>query len=293
VDGRILQQLFALFPPTSLFPNLHAFDFSQDSNFDFSLLRQFLSPELAFLGFCIPSGTLAHDVEKLVDALPEAAPGLQQLAISVDRDGSPIRQVHLPLTKIPKLNTLLVLENSCLAKHNIADIEHLHFLETLALTLQRGSDAVDDSPSGDMPFQFSSLKCLALNADCLQHCTTFLRRFGGPKLSSITIEYEKRALPEEVAEFFLSLHTSCPDFASLETISVRRYGDLWDLDLPNPLPSRVFRPLFKYRRLTTAKVSGIGQYCLDDDFLEDLTVACPDIHITFTTTKYQEELANL
>ncbi|KAG0707369.1 hypothetical protein DFH29DRAFT_1076400 [Suillus ampliporus] len=75
LHSRVLHRLFALFPPTLLFPNLHKLDFEvvsdrPDFSPDFLLLRQFLSPGLDVLAFAIPSGIPAHEVEQLVDVLP-------------------------------------------------------------------------------------------------------------------------------------------------------------------------------------------------------------------------------
>ncbi|KAG0691563.1 hypothetical protein DFH29DRAFT_1010769 [Suillus ampliporus] len=275
----VLHKLFALFPPTSLFPNLHKLDFKVVSDRpefspDLALLRQFLSPGLEVLAFCLPSGIPVHELERLLDALAAQASGMRQIVISADHDGSPC-QIDLPFNKMQKLNLLDVLRNVCLTRHSIADIGHLRSLQVLALNLHEGFGDMDPR-LGDMRLELGALNRLTLVADRLQLCTSFLLGVITPQLSSISIKYSKYAAQVEVGELVLSLHTSCKSFAFLEDISVHRDSGL-SQHVYSPLPSDLFRPLLKFRRLTDVKFIATGQYCLDDAFIEDAAVAWPDI----------------
>ncbi|KAG0707365.1 hypothetical protein DFH29DRAFT_897056 [Suillus ampliporus] len=281
--SRVLHRLFTLFPPTSLFPNLHKLDFEVVSDLtefspDFPLLRQFLSPGLDVLAFVLPSGIPAHEVEQLVDVLPTQGSGLRQLVISADHWGPPF-QIDLALNKMQKLNLMAILRNVCLTRHSIADIGRLRSLQVLVLTLH-GSDVLEDLRLGDMPLELSALSCLMLVSDRLQLCTSFLLRVVTPQLSNIGIKYTKYAAPAEVGDFVLSLHTSCRSSTSLKDISVQHHTT-WlshlNRNLHSPLPSHLFRPLLTFRRLKTIKFVAMGQYCLDDAFIDDAAVAWPDI----------------
>ncbi|KAG1729616.1 uncharacterized protein EDB91DRAFT_1338973 [Suillus paluster] len=259
---RILQRLFAQFPPTSLFPNLITLDFEvvfdlAEFSSNFLLLRQFLSPRLEMLAFSVPLGLPAHEVGQLVDAFPVEASGLRQLVISADYSDSPCH-IDLPLNKLAKLILLDVIRGVCLTGHSIADIGRLRSLQVLALTLHEGSGVLQDSRSTDTPVELSALNRLGLVADRMQLCTSFLLRVITPHLSSIGIKYTKYATPAEVGNYNRPLYQ--------------------DLNLYSPLSSHLFRPLLKFRGLKTAKFIGIGKYCLDDAFIEDAAVAWPDIH---------------
>lgn len=295
VHSRFLQPLFALFPPTSLFLNLIDLDFSAVADLreltpklQFSLLRQFLSHKLGFLAFRVPSGAPAQDLEQFVDILPVEASSLRQLVIAAETDGAPPRQIHLPLIKMQKLNALGIIRNACLTKHSIAVTKHMRSLRCLALHL-KGSDALEGWD--DMPL-LSLLECLALDADNIQQCRSFLSRVSTPRLSSLGIKYIKRALPEEVDDFFVFLQSSFPAPASLKSIFVHRHGDVshGDLDLESPLPSHIFRPLLKFRRLTTVKLLAMGEYCLDDNFIQEAAVAWPDIQELWFASKQADSL---
>ncbi|OJA16452.1 hypothetical protein AZE42_03794 [Rhizopogon vesiculosus] len=286
VHSRVLQQLFTLFPPASLFPNLSDLDFSAVSdswelipNLHFSPLRQFLSSKLRFLAFLVPSAAPAHELEQFINILPAEASGLRQLVIYAENDGAPHRQIDLPLINMRKLNALGIIRYACLMKRSIADIKYLRFLHVLALNLGGGSDSVEDSRPGDVPLELTLLRYITLDADRLQHCTSFLLPISIPQLSSLSIKYNKHAFPTEANDFFLCLHASCPVPASLKTLSIHCYGAVShrDIDLHNHLPSHHFRALLKFRRLTTVKFLAMGQYCLDDGFMEDAAVAWPDI----------------
>ncbi|KAG0697211.1 hypothetical protein DFH29DRAFT_1023088 [Suillus ampliporus] len=286
--SRVLQQLFALFSPISLFPNLHKLDFQVVSDRpvfspDFLLLRQFLSPGLEMLGFVLPSGIPVHEVEQLVDALRAQASGLRKLVISAIHVGAPC-QIDLPFNKMQQLNLLAILCNVCLTRHNVADIGLLRSLRLLALTLHGGSGVLEDLQLRDVPLELSALNCLTLVADRLQLCTSFLLRVVTPHVSNISIKYTEYAAPKEVGKFVLSLHASCQSFASLEYISVQRQSSLSRLDLNHldlnfydPFPSHLFRPLLKFRGLTTVQFMDVGKYCLDDAFIDDAAVAWPGI----------------
>ncbi|KAJ8580140.1 hypothetical protein M405DRAFT_847805 [Rhizopogon salebrosus TDB-379] len=296
VHSGVLQPLFVLFPPSSLFPNLSNLDFSAVSDLreltpklQFSILRQFLSPMLGFLAFIVPSTVSTHELEGFVNILPEAS-DLRQLVISAENDGEPRRQIHLPLSKMQKLNALGVIHNVCLANRCMADIEQLRFLHVLALDLEGGHNDGEDSRLGDVPLELSLLGFLTLDADRMQHCTSFLHRISTPQLSNISIKYSEHALSAEVNDFLLSLRASCPVSASLETLSVHCYGDISyrDLDLHNSLTSDVFRPLLTFGRLTVVKFLATGKFHLDDGFMEAAAVAWPDVQELSFASKHSD-----
>ncbi|KAG0702540.1 hypothetical protein DFH29DRAFT_495018 [Suillus ampliporus] len=278
--SHVLHKLFALFPPTLLFPNLHKLDFEVVSDRpefspDFALLRQFRLPRLEVLAFRLPSGIPVHEIEQLVDTIQAQASGLRQLVISASHVGAPF-QIDLPFNKMPKLNLLAMLCNVCLTRHNIADTGLLRSLQVLSLTLHEGSGVLADLQLRDMPLELSALNNLTLIVDRLQLCTSFLLHVITPQLSRIDIMYCKYAAPQEVGKFVRSLHTTCQSFASLKNVSV--HGDRGPPQgFYNPLSSDLFRPLLKFRRLTHVKFIATGQYCLDDAFINDAAVAWPDI----------------
>jgi hypothetical protein len=245
---------------------------------------------LAFLAFLVPSTVSTHESEGLVNVLPEAS-DLWQLVVSAEDDGAPRRQIHLPLNKMQKLNALGVIHNACLAKRCIADIEQLRFLHVLALDLEGGHDDGEGSRLGDVPLELSLLEYLTLDPDRMQHCTTFLHRISTLQLSNISIKYSEHALSAEVNDFLLSLHTSCPVSAPLETLSVHCYGGISyrDLDLHNPLTSDVFRPLLMFGRLTGVKFLATGKFHLDDGFMEAAAVAWPDVQELNFASKHSDE----
>ncbi|KAG1740957.1 hypothetical protein EDB19DRAFT_1828346 [Suillus lakei] len=279
--SSVLHQLFALFPPTSLFPKLCALDSKAVSDLpecrlDFSLLRQFLSPALEELLFEVPSGVPADELEQLVAALPEAS-GLRSLSIS-GPSGTPYH-LTLPLKDMRKLNSLSMVEIDVYpTMYNIANLQHLRSVQNLELSNLEGvSSTMANSPLGSMPLELSSLKNLLLCGDRIQWCTSFLLRVVTPQLSSIEIKYYDRALLQEVRELMLSIYTSCQVSTSLEDIFVGGLSP-WDPDLVCPqLPSYIFRPLLKFRNLANVNFIDIGQFCLDDAFIEDAAVAWPNI----------------
>ncbi|KAG0702956.1 hypothetical protein DFH29DRAFT_1079208 [Suillus ampliporus] len=273
--SRVLHKLFTLFPPTSLFPNLYKLDFDivydrPEFSPDFALLRQFLSPGLEALAFWLPSGIPVQAVRQLVDAVAAQASGVRHMVISAGHHGPPW-QIDLPLHKMQKLNILAVLRNTCLTRRSFAEIGRLRSLQVLELTLHEEFDILEDSRLGDMQLELSALKRLTLVAFRLQSSTSFLLHVITPQLSNIDITYCKYATPAEVGEFVLSLHTSY-----LEAIAV--YRDTGPLRRAhNSLPSDLFRPLLKFRRLKSVKFMYTRQYCLDDAFMDDAAVAWPDI----------------
>ncbi|KAG0707368.1 hypothetical protein DFH29DRAFT_25789 [Suillus ampliporus] len=175
---------------------------------------------------------------------------------------------------------VMTIRNVCLTRHSMANIGHLRSLQVLELTLHESSNL-------DMPLELSTLKSLTLVSDRLPLCTSFLLLAITPQLSNIAINYTRYAAPAEVGEFVLSLHTSCRSFASLEDIFVRHYFLFSHLDpnLPSPLPSHLFRPLLRFRRLKTVKFIAMGKYCFDDAFIEDAAVAWPDIQELWFTSE--------
>jgi hypothetical protein len=290
-SGPVLRQLFALFPPAQLFPNLCALYFGAVSQLpefrsDFLLLRQFLFPELGTLRFDLPVDVLASEVEQIMGALSAEVSGLRELCITAD-SGPPA--FHFQVPKLPKLNNLDIhLWNAGLTWHNIPHIQHSHRLQSLTLSV-RGPFNIGN-PSGNVPLDLSTLKHLGVYGVSLQDCTDFLLQVATPQLSAIEISYNRAANPAQITAFIESLAASCQTFGSLEQLSMvdHSYTCWWDFGPHNLLHSHIFRPLLKYRRLSTVKFGDIGRYCLDDEFIEDVAVAWPGLReLKFASEKLQ------
>ncbi|KAG2346584.1 hypothetical protein BDR05DRAFT_959517 [Suillus weaverae] len=294
LDSHVVQQLFALFAPTELFPNLYALQFDAVSNrlqrsSDFWLLRQFFSPMLEKLIFNVPSTAPAHEVEQLVGALAAEASGLRQLSISVHYGGA-VCHFALPLSleRIPKLNRLdMGAVGVCPAIHSIANIQHWRALKSLSLMLQEESGTMGNSASIDVPLKLSVLERLILYAGRLRLCTSFLLQIATPRLACLEVEYCTPAVPEEVTAFMLSLETCCQTFANMEQIC---FGHSFCCGPAlHPLPSDVFRPLLKFTRLTYVDFLNMGNYCLDDTFIGDAAVAWPGIRMLRFIAEHQTD----
>ncbi|KAG2125422.1 hypothetical protein DEU56DRAFT_962076 [Suillus clintonianus] len=266
ISRRVLQQLFKLFPPAWLICRSCV----QTSGCFANSFR----PGLETLLFDVPPGVQERKVEQLFDALLAEAPGLQRLSISAARFTIPPSLVKLPKLKQLSIDGI----NVCLAMQNITNIQHSCRLDTLMLTLYGTSNDVDNPPSGDLPLELRTLKHLILAANNLPLCTSFLHQVTTPHLSSIHISYSTPARPTEITAFIESLSMSCQTFASLEKISMA--GDSYQRpgpDCHSILPSHIFRPLLKFRRLSTVIFSDIGIYDLDDAFIDDVAVAWPNL----------------
>ncbi|KAG1875998.1 hypothetical protein C8R48DRAFT_811267 [Suillus tomentosus] len=128
-----------------------------------------------------------------------------------------------------------------------------------------------------IPLELPGLKTLYLSEGSLPQCTHFLRQVTTRQLSHINISYCGSSSPAEVTAFVESLSTSCQTFAHLERIYVVDTSEHPDYLLVIPLHSESFQPLFKFKRLLSVKFIGIGNFELDDRFLNDVPVAWPNI----------------
>ncbi|KAG2090373.1 uncharacterized protein F5147DRAFT_787257 [Suillus discolor] len=264
---------------------------------ELSLLRQFLSPELETLTFNVLPGTPMHEVEQLFDALFTEAPGLRQLSLHSAHNLSacPSKVPKLP----KKLNGLSIgLLGMDLMKQIIPNIQHLRSLQTLTLALGKSVDVVFQ-PSGGMPLELSTLKHLYLPGARLENCISFLHKVTMPRLSVLEISYYTTAQPPEITAVIESLSTSCKTFAFLEDITVVDYSEnpSEELGPDDQLHSSIFRPLLRFRRLSSVKFIDIGKYCLDDAFIEDVAIAWPDLcTLTFASKvpgEYQVTLTSV
>ncbi|KAG2136599.1 uncharacterized protein EDB93DRAFT_1253894 [Suillus bovinus] len=222
LSGPVLRQLFALFPPATLFPKLRTLHFdavSPDSldvgSDSLSLLRQFFSPELENLTFIIPRSVRRNELEQLLGGLSTDASGLRQLAVN---------KLDFPQYIVPELpKTLNGLDIGPipmdLMRQNIANIQHLLCLQTLTLRIY-GSEDMKTQPSGDMPLKLSTLKRLNLFGFYLEDCIFFLDQIAMPRLSVIEISYYEDATPAEITAVIKSISTACNTFAFLKEISV-------------------------------------------------------------------------
>ncbi|KAG1813058.1 hypothetical protein EV424DRAFT_1557643 [Suillus variegatus] len=302
-SGQIIQQLFELFPPAVLFPRLRTLHFNTVSrhwrNFssELSLLRQFLSPRLERLAYYIESRVPMREVEQLFDAIFTQAPGLQQLSL---HSAHKLSACPSKVPKLPKkLNVLSIgTLRMDLMKQIIPDIQHLRSLQTLTLALGKSVDMVFQPPGG-MPLELSTLKHLYLTGARLENCTSFLHKIVMPQLSVLEISYHTATGPAEITAVIKSLSTSCKTFAFLENITVVDYSEnpSEELGPDDQLHSSIFRPLLRFRRLSSVKFIDIGKYCLDDAFIEDVAVAWPDLRtLTFASNvpgEYQVTLTSV
>ncbi|KAG1817450.1 hypothetical protein EV424DRAFT_1028355 [Suillus variegatus] len=276
VIGHVLKRLFKRFPPATLFPNLCELHFEAvfgllERSSKFWLLRQFVSPGLQALRFDV-TGIATHEVEQLFAALPTEAYGLRQLSVSAG-NGTTALTVPPSLGKLPKLMRLAIFGiDVALTRQTITNIQQARCLQTLKLNLCGAS-----CDASGIPLELPSLKTLYLSEGSLSHCTHFLRQVTTRQLSHINISYRGSSSPAEVTAFVESLSTSCQTFEHLERIHVIDKSEHPDYLLVIPLHSESFRPLFKFRRLSSVKFIGIGNFELDDRFLNDIPVVWPSI----------------
>ncbi|KAG2138278.1 hypothetical protein BD769DRAFT_1663856 [Suillus cothurnatus] len=240
---RALQRIFERFPPAILFPKLCALDFEAvfglpECSMKFLLLRQFMSPGLESLRFDVPGGTPTREVEQLLDAFPAEASDLRQLSISAGHGAT-------TLTVPPSFGKLVKL--IVLAIHGI----------DLGV------------------FRHSCLLCAG--PPTMRECTHFLRQVTSRQLANISIGYSEPACPTKIKEFVESMSTSCQNPGHLQQIYVMDASHVDDSELAIPLPSEIFRPLLKFGKLLSVEFIGIGNYNLDDRFINDVAVAWPNI----------------
>ncbi|KAG2072793.1 hypothetical protein BDR04DRAFT_1152895 [Suillus decipiens] len=273
---HVLQRLFERFSPTKLFPKLCALDVGPmldpvDCSTRFLLLRRFLSSKLEGLRFDIPGGILTDEAEQFFDALPAEAYGLRQLTLSASCGTTP-SQVLPSLGKLPKLMKLTIHGiDVSLTRAIVTNIQQVWGLQTLILHLY--GTYCDE---GGMPLELHGLKILALFGRSLPLCTHFLRQVTTRQLSSIYISYEEHACPTKIIAFIESLSTSQTS-GSLEHIEAFDLSYAHHDDVFIPLPSEIFRPLLRFNRLSSVQLVDIGNYILDDSFIEDVAVSWPNI----------------
>jgi hypothetical protein len=283
VSGQVLQRLFELFPPATLFPNLSTLNSHvlRESSSNLSLVQKFMSPRLETLLLDVPGHIPTHEVEQFLGALPIEAHGLRQLSISTDH-GATAFAVPPSFGNLPKLLALAIHGvDVCLTRQTIANIQQARCLHTLTLGL-RGTS----SDCGGMALELCSLEHLTLSGNSLPQCTHFLHQIITPRLSHISIKYSNLASPIEITVFMESLCTSCQNYGSLKQIHVVGTTHSNDHGLVIPLSSEIFRPLLKFAGLLSVSFVDIGIYDLDDRFLDDIAVAWRDIkELKFNTKR--------
>jgi hypothetical protein len=273
ISGLVLKRLFEQFPPVALFPNLYSFDSLAlgESSSDLPLVRKFMSPELESLCLDASAQFPTHEVEQFLVALPSEAHCLRELSISVDNGDMPIA-VLPSFGKLPKLITLSIRRADVLTRQAITNIQQARCLKTLNLSLHGTSH-----DGGVIALELSSLERLSLSGDDLPQCTHFIRQITTRQLSHVAIEYFQPASPTEITVFMESLSISCQNHGSLKQIFVVDKTDLDDAERVIPLSSEVFRPLLKFTGLLSVSFEGIGNYDLDNRFINDIPDAWPGI----------------
>jgi hypothetical protein len=228
-----------------------------------------MSPGLEALFLDVSAQSQTHEVEQFLAALPVEAHGLRQLSISMGMAFAVLPSFE----KLPKLLTLTIDGvDVCMMRQAITNIQQARYLNTLKLSLHGTS-----YDGGVMALELSSLDCLSLSGDVLPQCTHFIRQITTRQLSYVTIEYHQPASPIEITAFMESLSISCQNHGSLKQICVVDDTDLEDVELVIPLSSAVFRPLLKFTGLLYVVFEGIGNYNLDDRFINDIPDAWPRI----------------
>lgn len=281
-SAPVLQRLFELFPPATLFPKLCTLHFHAVSRLpqfrsNFFLLRQFFLPGLETLKFDVPVDVPTPEVEQLLGALSAEASGLRQLAITAGQGRSVCR---FTAPEMPKLTHLSINGfDGGPMRQNIINIQNSRCLHTLTLIMHGPFDM--NASSGDMPLELSTLERLSLACSRLRDCTSFLLQVATPHLSAIDIKYSTGTYKAETTTtaFIETLAASCRTSASLETITVADISPSHQRgpETPSQLHSHVFRPLLQFRRLSIVNFFDVGTYCLDDAFIEDIAVAWPDL----------------
>ncbi|KIK43157.1 hypothetical protein CY34DRAFT_82326 [Suillus luteus UH-Slu-Lm8-n1] len=273
VSGLVLRKLFEQFPPATLFPNLCAFNSNalEESCSDLMLVREFLSPALEALW--LDAGSFSMDeMDSFFDALPEEADGLRELSISVDNGEMPTEVLEV-FGELPRLIKLSLCGVDVLTRQALTNIQQARGLKTLKLAFP---DEVS-CEGGFRALEFSSLEHLFLIADYLPHCTYFLHHITTRHLSHITIEYTHPASPKEITAFIESLSASHQNHRSLKKIRLVDETRLENAATVIPLPSDVFRPLLNFTGLLSVDFLGIGNYNLDNRFINDIPNAWPHI----------------
>ncbi|KAG1732537.1 hypothetical protein EDD22DRAFT_960343 [Suillus occidentalis] len=276
VSGLVLWRLFERFPPATLFPNLCSFDSQalREYSSDISLVGGFMSPALEVLLLDVSAQSPTHEVEEFFRTLPERARGLRELSISMG-DGDMAFAVLPSFGNLPKLIALTIRKvNVSMTRQVITNIQQARYLNTIELTLH---GTAYDHDGGVTALELGSLERLSLFGDILPQCTHFIRQITTRRLSHVTILYHQPASPIEIAVLMESLSTSCQTYGSLKEIEVKDDSDGRNTELVIPLSSEVFRPLLKFTGLLSVIFQGIGNYNLDNRFINDIPDAWPGI----------------
>ncbi|KAG1733557.1 hypothetical protein EDB19DRAFT_1830937 [Suillus lakei] len=275
----VLESLFLQIHPKLLFPNLFALYFRIELEHpelcsNFRRLQHFFSPKLELLILNVPRGIPTDEVERLIGALSLKAYNLRQLSI-LDQ-GTSTFIAPPSIGRLRRLFALTIDIDIGLTRQTIANIQPARHLQTLFLTL--GGTSHD---AGGIPLALPNLKRLDLFCHSLAPCTHFVRQVTAAHLLILGITYRKPASPSEIGVLMESLSTTCEIFGSLKEICLVDQSDTdhghEDPEVHIPLPSEIFRPLLKFRNLVFVAFVGIGNYELDDRFIDDAAVAWPGI----------------
>jgi hypothetical protein len=231
-----------------------------------------MSPGLEELLLDVSARFTTHEVEQFLGALPIEAHGLRQLSTWIDRGAT----AFLPsFGKLPKLFALTIRGvDMCLTRQVITNIQQARCLNTLKFSMCGSS-----YDGGVMALKLSCLEHLSLSGDDLPQCTHFIRQITTRQLSHVAIQYLQPASPIEITVLIESLSISCQNHVSLKQIRVVDGTYVENAEFDIPLSSEVFRPLLKSTGQFSVDFDGIGNYNLDDRFIDDIPDAWPGIQV--------------
>ncbi|KAH7929962.1 hypothetical protein BV22DRAFT_93909 [Leucogyrophana mollusca] len=249
-------------PPTLLlFPNLRKLNaWSVDAGF----IRLCLSPGLVSFSL----GGFGR-CEQIVPSLAALCPQLQRVELGVP--GAPL--AYDTLVKWAHLKHLSCGEITTEAFNYLA---RLPSLKTLDFWLPSAAPTVVGGQ-----YAFASLHALRIRSNTFSPSALFLPSMSGPlrKFSLHLVANKAAPSPDAIREVFESLSSGC----TLDTLLQVRLDLNWNGDPPLPgvstLTLDIFKPLFSLRNLRTLSIISGCTFSLDDDDLECMALAWPQLEV--------------
>ncbi|OJA19203.1 hypothetical protein AZE42_09850 [Rhizopogon vesiculosus] len=261
VHEDALPLLFARRSPLSLFPSLSSLDFSIlscDSR-NFPLIRDFLSPKLTNLSFALPRTMCPQDICGVLEALPQKATHLENVAISSFIPTTSF-ELKFPARGMPHLRRLVIANSIRISAESMLNVASLRYVQELTLNLHPNFDAeaLRDAPDNTLP----ALRYLTLSAYDLPQCTSLVSLISSPRLDELSVSYDIQATPSTVTSFLSTIGTS------LRSISLRHnIQDNTIADAPFTFYPSTFAPLLACLNLRSITVFNLGTLNLDDEFI--------------------------